>query len=263
MLIIWTFFSFWLGVSLGSFANVLIDRMQRDESLLGNSHCENCNYQLCWFDNIPILSFFILKGCCRQCQSRISWQYPLVEALFGFIFLITFWQWLLIGNGWVDLVFYFVITFIFLVILVWDFKYMIIPNFLVSSGLLVTISYLIYNGFINKNLISWQGDLIGSLFGGLIVGGFFALMFYGSKGRWIGGGDVKLGFWLGFLVGVKWTYLFLMLSYVTGAIYSIFLVIFGKKGMKSQVPFGPFLIIAGYLILFFGEKLLYFYKGLF
>ena len=254
---------FLLGLCWGSFTNVLIDRGQKKKSLWGRSKCDYCNYKLKWFDNIPVFSFIFLQGICRKCKKKLSWQYPTVEILTGLIFVLTFW--LLNNSGIIEfeiinlnfllnLFYYLTVMYLLWVILLWDFKYMIIPDFLVVIGISITVLYKIYETLIEKSfLISFDSVILSALLGGILLGGFFGIMFWFSKGRWIGGGDVKLGFWLGLLIGLKMVYFLILLAYTSGAMVAIFLLLFSKKKMKSEIPFGPFLIISSIVIIFYQD----------
>jgi prepilin signal peptidase PulO-like enzyme (type II secretory pathway) len=249
---------FILGLCFGSFANVLIDRTQRGESIRGNSKCDFCGYKLKWYDNIPIMSFLFLKGRCRKCGKKLSWQYPLVEFFTGVVFVLTYFA-LFAEEGvvlfdwvfWMEAVYYFLVIYILFVVLVWDLKYMIIPDFIVLIGISATFLFEIYRSFeANCFLQNIDCPLLGGLLGALAIGGFFRVLYFVSGGRWIGGGDVKIGFWLGFLVKIKMAYFFILFAYLSGALFAVFLLIFSKKKMKSQIPFGPFLVFSSYLIIF-------------
>jgi len=257
-------FIFIFGACLGSFSNVLINRTQKGKTILGRSKCDRCKYTLSWYDNIPVISFLILKGSCRKCKKKISWDHFWMEISTGLIMVLSFW---LLGRGsqlglgattsifyW-DILYYLTIIYILWVIFVWDLKFMIIPDFLVLIGLVLTLVYEIGRWFVLFGF-DINGFLLEKVAGSLLIGFFFGAMFYFSKGRWIGGGDVKIGFWLGLIVGAKMVYFFLLFSYVLGAGVAIFLLLFSKKKMKSQIPFGPFLIVATYLIIFYQDLIL-------
>lgn len=275
MIIFYYFFIFFLGACFGSFLNVLVDRTQKGKKMTGFSKCDFCGYKLKWFDNIPILSFFVIGGKCRKCKKKLSWQYPIVEATLGILFVLVFWQALgdssipsnsglgMTNNFYqfiISLSFYFFIIFIFAAIFLWDLKYMIIPNELVIVGTVGAIIFSFYEFLISKCfLLDVHCNLTSSLIGGLVVFLFFFLMFYFSKGKWIGGGDVKLGFLIGFLVGWEKVYLMLMISYILGGILAVVLIANKKKKMKSQIPFGPFLLIGCLVTLLWGERILDWY----
>jgi len=257
---------FILGLILGSFANVVIDRGQKGVTLRGRSKCDKCRKQLSWYDNIPVLSYIFLRGRCRQCGQEISWQYPAVEMLFGVMFVLIAWRaggivGFLDKADLINTIFYLVIGFILLIILVWDLKYMVIPDGLVVGGLVLAVSYFGYQYFVSPNfLMSVDTDLTRNFLGGLILSGFFYLMFVISQGRWIGGGDIKLGFLLGFLVGWREVYFLLMIAYILGSIPAVYLLLTKKATVKTKIPFGPFLIIAGFIMMFWGQEIVNWWK---
>jgi prepilin signal peptidase PulO-like enzyme (type II secretory pathway) len=262
---------FLLGLCFGSFANVLIDRVQNKRSVKGFSKCDFCGYQLKWFDNIPVLSFLFLQGKCRKCHKKLSWQYPVVEFLSGLLFALTYLilfqdrflaNWMEAGF-YIELVYSLLVAFLLFVILVWDYKYLIIPDFLVLIGLVVTVVFEIYKAFQNGCFVgSWECPLVAGVLGSLAVGGFFGILYLSSGGRWIGGGDVKIGFWLGFLVKLKMTYFFILFAYLIGSVVAVYLLISSKKKMKSQIPFGPFLVVSAYLIIFGRDVILEMWNNL-
>ncbi len=263
-------FFFGIGAIFGSFLNVFVDRGERRESLLGTSHCDFCNKKLKWFENIPVLGYFFVKGRCSKCKKKLSVQYPLVEFCLGLLFLaigfktgvILSFSFLLIN--FVDVVYFCMVVFLLVAVFLWDLKYMIIPNKIVIAGFVTTVIYNIFQYFqVSCSVFSLSCFVTENILGSLLVGGFFYALFAISKGKWIGGGDVKIGFWLGLLIGWKHVYPFLLVTYVIGAVVAIVLVNFSKKGWKSQIPFGPFLVISSLIFLFFSEKLLYLYKMLF
>lgn len=259
-----SFYLFFFGLCLGSFLNVLVDRGERGKSLRGRSKCDFCGYQLKWFDNIPVLSFFLLGGKCRKCRKKLSFQYPIVELAMGLAFLFlghqVFSNQIFFRTSFQQ--FFFLLFLVFSIfflaaVFLWDLKYMVIPDALIWSGLIVSILFRIFSMiFWNHNWLDKQTGLISGFLGALATGGFFGALWFFSKGKWIGLGDVKLGLWLGMLVGVQLVYPATMVSYILGALVAIFLLWRNKKKMSSQVPFGPFLVL-GFLISFFwGSKMI-------
>ena len=251
---------FILGLIFGSFGQVVMERGENKKSLNGRSKCDSCGKKIAWYDNIPLLSYVFLQGRCRSCGEKISWRYPATELLFGVVFVLVAWQKGFIF-GWldqkelIDTIFYLAISFVLLVILIWDLRYMIIPDGLVVGGLVLAVIYFGYQYLISPDfLMSINTDLTRNFLGGLIVGGFFYFLFMISRGRWIGGGDVKLGFSLGFLVGWKMSYLFLMLAYISGAVPAVYLLLTKKVTAKTKIPFGPFLILAGFILMLWGDS---------
>ncbi len=247
---------FIFGLIVGSFLNCIIWRVSIKKSFLkGRSICPKCKHQLNFFDLIPLFSFLALKGKCRYCQKKISWQYPLVELATGFIFLlvsILFWNNL-------SLMIFLLIIFSFLIIIfVYDLKHLIIPDNVLVPAIIIAALYRIIEGlFISKSLLSLY-----YLLSIAVPCGFFLLIYLLSKGKWIGFGDVKLAILLGLILGWPNILLGLFLSYLIGGIIGIGLVIISKKQMKSEVPFAPFLIAGTMIAVLFGTPILNWYLKL-
>ncbi len=253
-------FIFILGLVIGSFLNVLIDRWSNDQSILGRSHCPHCFQTLRWFDLIPIFSFLFLGGRCRYCQQKISWQYPTVEIITGSLFL-------LISNFQLpifDLVYYLFIVSCLIVIFVADLKYYIIPDQIIYGGGAITIVYHIFqassavlqSGAINLLLVLDKLEqYLGPYFlAALLAFGFFLLLVYISQGAWMGGGDVKLVFLMGLILGWPKIVIALAIAFLTGAIIGSLLVLTGTKTWKSEIPFGTFLAVSTLVALLWGDK---------
>lgn len=267
MILLEMIFIFFLGAIFGSFALVLVDRGQKGKSLLGFSACDHCGRQLAWFDNIPVFSFLFLRGRCRRCRKKLSLQYPLTEILMGTVFLLLafekglFLQYLSAAKV-LEISFFLLVGFLLVCILIWDWKYMIIPDGLVLGGAIVTAGFQLFLYFRSPfHFFSLANEFFSGLVGALIVGGFFYLMYVFSKGRWIGGGDVKLGAWLGLLVGAKMVFLLLLIAYVSGALVALTLLARKKKQLDSQLPFGPFLVLSAFLLLLWGKEIAHWFWG--
>lgn len=257
--IIFSFLIFILGLSIGSFLNVCIYRLPRGESLLHPpSHCPRCGNLIKWHDNIPLLSYLLLKGRCRYCSSHISFRYPLVEALTGIFFLFSFFHQFL-GSFTTPLFLSFLKDLIFICFLIpvffIDLEHRIVPNPL-SYGLL--ISGLLFS------------FLTGSFFPGLIglgIGGgiFLIIRFLGAfflKAESMGMGDVKLAAGIGAFLGWRGTLVCLFLAFLLGAMVAILLLLTRVKRRKDRIPFAPFLVAAALISLFWGSKLLSLYLSL-
>ncbi|KPJ55203.1 hypothetical protein AMJ47_01690 [Parcubacteria bacterium DG_72] len=247
---------FLFGLAVGSFLNCIIYRLELKEFkkkkkpfLRGRSFCPSCKHVLAWYDLIPVVSFFILRRKCRYCSKKISWQYPAVEIATALLFLSIFnFQELLITSYWL------LITCLLIIIFVYDLKHFIIPDSLVFLAIGVTFLY---------NLITNYGLLITNyLIFGLVVAAFFFAIFALSRGRWMGFGDVKLAFFMGLFLGFPATLVALFFSFLIGAIIGIILILLKKKGLKSEVPFGPFLILGTYIGLFWGDKIVNWYLNI-
>ncbi|MFB6181438.1 MAG: A24 family peptidase [Candidatus Magasanikbacteria bacterium] len=251
---IWGFLaSFVLGAGFGSFLNVLVYRSKKEISLLEpSSFCPNCEEKIRWYDNIPILSFLLLGGKCRNCKEEISWQYFLVELWLALVFLFI-WRFHGLDSGVIiilrDWFTVFVLTFIF----TYDLRYQQILD-------RVTIPAILIIFFVNA-FFGWVGATA-MILGAAVAGGFFLLQFVVSRGRWIGGGDIRLGVLMGVILGWPEVLLALFLAYVIGAVISIILLIFKDKSFTSKTPFGVYLSIGTFIALFFYDEILNWYLNL-
>lgn len=244
---------FILGLIVGSFLNVVISRLHTAETILGHSHCPHCQAKIRWYDNIPLFSFAILGMKCRDCQEKISWQYPIVELATGILFALTGYYFLNINDtqSWLETFYYLVVFALLLVVFVYDFKHMEIPMIAVWLGIGVTIAYYLFSDWMNFS--GSLGIMSLNIFSGMLAGGaaflFFFLLSAGSKEKWMGMGDSYAAFLAGLII--KWPGIFaaLILAFALGAIYGIILIAAGKKTMKSQVPFAPFIVLGAILTI--------------
>jgi leader peptidase (prepilin peptidase) / N-methyltransferase len=244
------------GLIIGSFLNVVIYRLNLAESLLGRSHCPKCQQKINWYDNIPLLSFILLYAKCRHCKESISWQYPAVELATGIIFAAT--ASIFLANGklenWVGTIFYLGLFSALLVIFVFDLKHLEIPMPVLWLAVAWTVIWLlILDGlaFIPGQDIFSSRIFSGNLSGLLTFLFFFALSF-GSKEKWMGMGDAYLALLIGLALGWPKIFSSLILAFFLGSLIGIGLVLAKKKTLKSQIPFGPFLVSGAIIsILFF------------
>lgn len=246
---------FLYGILIGSFLNVCIYRIPRGESIIfPSSHCPNCKTNLKWYDLVPVISFIIYRGKCRYCKGEISLQYLFVELFNPIIYLVLFYKF----NFSIDFIFYTFIFSILIIIMMIDLKEMIIQDNLVIRIFILSIIYKLSNYILYKVPI----NLIDSIGGLMLSGGIFILIILISQGG-MGGGDVTLIGALGFILGVKYIILTIFLSFILGAIISIFLLITKIKGRKDPIPFGPFIILGFIITLFWGEVLINWYVNMF
>lgn len=252
------FFIFIFGTIIGSFLNVVIFRLRAKKSFLkGRSYCPKCKKQIVWYDNIPILSFLILRAKCRNCKTKISWQYPLVELSIGILFLLFYFKYLsnfefLIFDSLFLIRDWFFVS-VLIIIFVYDLKYYLILDKITFPAIAIAFIFNFLLGFSLANI----------LIGAIIGGSFFLIQFLISKGRWIGGGDIRLGVLMGVMLGWKMVILAIMIAYVIGASFSIILLISKKKSLKSQIPLGTFLSAATIIVMLYGNEILEWYlKGL-
>ncbi len=242
------------GLIIGSFLNVCIYRIPREESIAWpGSHCPTCNHSLKWYDNIPLVSYLTLKGKCRYCKTKISAQYPIVESLNALLYIIMYFKF----SFSVDFIFYSLISSVLLAIIFIDFKEMIIPDSLVLSIVVFTIIYKSVNYF----LYGLSSDIIGSILGMLLAGGLFLAIVLLSRGG-MGGGDVTLIGALGFVLGVKYILLNIFLSFVLGAIISVFFLAAKIKTRKDPIPFGPFIALGFFMTVLMGQSIINWYFNL-
>lgn len=236
------------GLFIGSFLNVVIDRVPKGQSILfPPSHCPHCRHRLAWYDLLPVVSFLLLNGKCRYCKTKISLYYPLLELITGEVFLLVY---LFASHaGFLYTLYLLVMASVFIVIFFSDYKYGVIPFSMVGVGLAVSFSYLLYSGSFSNILLHLAAAVGAFVF-------FFSLFFF-TKGRGMGFGDVVLVFLLGLFLGFPSIAVALYISFLIGAIVSVFLIIIGTKKLKNDtIPFGPFLILGTFITLFWGNAIL-------
>lgn len=245
------------GLIVGSFLNVIIYRLRIMENIMGRSYCPHCKHKIHWFDNIPLLSFILLGAKCRNCKGDISWQYPLVEFLSGLVFLFTAKYFLVIGDAfsyW-ETFFYLAIFSLLLVLMAYDWKFMEVPMIVFWVSLAVVAVYFIFSDYFSLRSGANAMDLkiTSGLIGGFIAWIFFFSLVFFSKEKWMGWGDVYVGALAGAILGWQEIFLGLVISFTIGAVYAIIIVAMGKKNMKSQVPFIPFLALGTIIAVFAGK----------
>lgn len=246
------FFVFLFGAIIGSFLNCLMYRLEKEESIMGRSYCPHCRHTLAWYDLVPILSFLWLRGQCRYCHKKVSPQYPFIEALTGFSFLLSYVYFA--GYDWSYLIWIWYIASSLIVIFVYDIKFFLIPDKVLFPAILVSLFY---------------GLSLNHLLAAVLASGFFLALYLVSRGTWMGFGDVKLAILLGFLLGFPNILVGLFLAFLLGSVVGVTLMVvpfFQKKthlGFGSQLPFAPFLIAGTVIAFFFGSQLIAFYQSFF
>ena len=257
------FFVFLFGLATGSFLNCIIYRLSSGESFFkGRSFCPYCKHILDWSDLIPLLSFLILKGKCRYCQKPISWQYPLVEIFTAFIFLSFF----LTYSINYTMVYFLLISCFLIIIFVYDLKHYIIPDKIIYPAIATALVYnLISDFYLNHLTIKPFNHSL--FFSGIsaaaLASAFFLAIVLISRGKWMGMGDIKMAFFMGLFLCFPNILLALFSAFFIGAIIGLGLVFSGKKTLKSEVPFGPFLVIGTFIAIFWGEKFINWYLNFF
>jgi leader peptidase (prepilin peptidase) / N-methyltransferase len=234
------------GLMVGSFLNVVIARLPERRSLWApRSACPGCGAPIAWYDNVPLLSFALLRGRCRACAAPIPWRYPLVEAATAALFALA---WLEFGPT-----LRFVVAAVLLAALVAitaiDLRHQIIPDAITLPGILAGIT-----ANVATRHLSWADVALGIVVGG----GVFFLIIVASRGG-MGAGDMKLGAMLGAFLGWKLAVFALMVGVVVGGALAVALMALGLRGRKDAIPFGPFLALGGAAAVFWGEGVVRWY----
>jgi len=244
---------FILGLIVGSFGNVCIYRIPRNESIIyPASHCPRCHTTIKAIDNIPLLSYILLKGRCRNCGSKISIQYPVVEFLTGLTYLVIY---LIYGLNIQSLI-YIILSSALVIIAFIDLNEQIVPDVISLPGIAIG---LILSFFVHY--ISFVDSALGVVIGGgiiLIIGMVGSVIF---KKEAMGGGDVKLAAMIGAFLGWRYIVISLFLGFFLGALVGIFLILSKIKRKEDMVPFGPFIALGSIITLFWGEKIITWYLG--
>lgn len=250
MIIVNTIFAFIFGLVFGSFYNVVGLRVPKNESIISPpSHCTNCNRRLGAIDLIPVLSYILLRGKCRKCKNKISPIYLVTELATGVLFAFAYWT---IGFQ-VELIIALLFISLLVIITVSDIAYMLIPN-----KILLFFAPLLILGRIVAPLNPWWDSIIGAIVGfGILL--FIAIL---SKGG-MGGGDIKLFFVIGLVLGTIHTLLTLFVASVIGMITGIIILRLRGQGRKTPIPFGPSIAIAAIIVYFFGDIFIELYMDLF
>lgn len=245
---------FILGTAVGSFINVVVDRTTAGVSFLGlsRSYCDHCRATLSTVDLIPIVSFVTLGARCRFCKKPISWQYPIVEAITGVLFVVAF---LSLANAsqlsLINLFYFLFLIGILIVVAVVDFKYSLIPTTFVYVAALFS---LVYNYFLLPSAI-----FINHVLSAFAAAVFFLLIVLATRGRGMGEGDIIFAFLIGMVLGFEKTLVSLMLSFLIGALVALLMVAVGRKKFGETVPFAPFLALGLLISLFWGEQVISWY----
>lgn len=293
---------FALGAILGSFVKAIADRSLSYKSFWGRSYCAYCKKALKWYDLFPVFSYILLKGKCRHCHKQIGTEYLLVEVLMGILVGFLFWQnfaslqWAPEGEVYslqftvflLDLLFKTFFVTVLAILFLTDLKKMFIPDRVVLPAILISIIFItvitiikaadlyfyLADHPIGKFLLPGESSyflrhaffaaapLWGGILTGLIIAGFFMLLIIITKGKGMGGGDVKLGAFLGLGLGLPNGFLATLLSFLIGAVFSAAAIIFGRKKFGDQIPFGPFLVFGSLISLFWGSNIIDWYLHL-
>lgn len=260
MILTLTLIFFIFGLIMGSFFNVVILRFNTERSFGGRSGCMSCQNKLTWYELIPVFSFLFLRGRCRNCKTKISIQYIVVELIVGFIFAILFFKFSALGGSafggqydfltlafFITYAFYATMFSLLLIISVYDFKHKVIPDILsFTFGLLAFIGLFFFQTSGGQFSFAFFPHIptLFEFLSGFFMALPFALFWLVSRGAWMGLGDAKLALGLGWLLGPSLVFSGMIIAFWIGAIVGIFLIVFSKKyGLKSEIPFAPYLAL--------------------
>jgi prepilin signal peptidase PulO-like enzyme (type II secretory pathway) len=261
------------GLILGSFVNAFVWRLHEQQELVskksktvreklqklsilhGRSMCPNCEHQLAAKDLVPVLSWLSLQGKCRYCRKPISWQYPVVELTTAILFVLLYLWWPLAFQnfGLVSFIMWLVFLVGFMILTVYDIRWFLLPDKVVWPLVgLASAQVLVQVFFFDGGLSA----IVEALYGVLIASGFFYGLYVVSKGKWIGGGDVKLGLVIGLLIGGPLaSLLVLYFASILGTLVSLPMLLNKKMKRSSVIPFGPFLLLATIIVQLFGSPI--------
>jgi len=257
------------GLVIGSFLNVVIYRFHTNRSLNDRSHCLSCGTGLKWYELFPLFSYLALRGRCRTCESFIPSRYVLVELLTALTFVLAY----LSTSDLVVFLLLAIFMSVLVVVLVYDLYHMIIPDELSLALTLIALTIVVYESWLVGN----TEGLISALGASFLAFSFFFLLWWFSRGRWLGLGDAKLAVSLAMLVGLSGVFSLLVWSFWVGAFISILIILAQSSNlhnylglrrlprvkMKSEVPFAPFLIVGFVVVYFFDAHILNFIEAIF
>ena len=241
--------AFVLGTVIGSFANVCIFRLPRRQSLIAPaSHCPQCNAAILPYQNIPILSYLLLRGRCARCREPISIRYPLVELLTGILFFLVYQR---LGPTWEGLEAAVLLSALVVISFI-DLEHKLVPDVISLPGIVVGLLF---------GLLVPMNQVLDSLWGVLLGGGLFYLIALVSRGG-MGGGDIKLIAMIGAFMGWKLILVTIFAAVLLGSLVAVALLILRLKGRKDMIPFGPFLALGAFITLFYGKAIILWYFSL-
>ena len=237
-----------LGLVIGSFLNVCIYRIPREESIVfPPSHCTKCDHNIKVYDLIPVFSYLLLKGKCRYCEEKISLEYPVVELLTGIIFLLIYIKF---GLSF-ELLKFFLLSCWVIVIGIIDLETTDIYSRTTLSGVILGVLFIIDGYFLGYGILDY-------ILGGMLGAGVIALIVLLTNG--MGWGDVEVFLLCGLYIGLKLTILTLFLSFILGGLIGVLLIILKIKTRKDYIPFAPFISLAIIITLLVGDYILKFYN---
>jgi len=257
---------FMFGASLGSFVNVLIDRVPAGRSIwIDRSACDFCHHELRWYELIPFISYVLQRGKCRSCGHSLSITYAVMEFLTACLVTLFVLSTPLPYEQIVLLQLVFIL--ILLAIAIVDLKSYLIPQQFIYALIVIFCLWYVgeglmqfaHNGFQFTWFVTWISEMLHHVVTATLASGFFYALVVITKGKGMGGGDVQLAFVMGlYLTGMQ-TLIAVYSAFVIGALFGLLLIVSGKRKFGQVIPFGPFLALGSYLALIYGSQLLQFY----
>jgi leader peptidase (prepilin peptidase)/N-methyltransferase len=246
------------GLAVGSFLNVLVLRFDQFETILvTRSRCPHCKKEIKWYDLVPFVSYIYLGAKCRYCQKPISIQYPIVEGLTGLVFGLIYWKF---GLSWSALLLAFSSSLL-IAVATYDILNYEMPDVLSYLALIFGLGFVLVN-LSSQRMLTWS-NFTSYVYAFLVGGGFLALLVTISREKWMGAGDIVIGATMGILVGWPNILLGLFAAFVAGSIIGLVLLALKKKTIKDAVPFGLFLVLGTFVAVFWGDKIVNWYLGIF
>ena len=239
---------FLFGLAMGSFLCVCIDRLPDKRSIVRPpSSCEACGHKLSLLDLVPIISYLVLRGRCRYCRAKIPYNVLLVELATGGLFVLFWYYYRLTPQFAFSLIY----SCFFIVIFFIDIKHYLVLNKVIYPAIIIALIIAAATQY---------GDIATPLLGGVVGAGFLFAMALASRGG-MGMGDVKLGAFIGIIVGYPNAFVFLLVSIILGGVFAIGLLLTKKKGRKESIPFAPFLVIGGIITMLYGANIMNYLLG--
>jgi prepilin signal peptidase PulO-like enzyme (type II secretory pathway) len=262
-----------LGLALGSFVNAVVYRVHEQAKskktgqelsiLKGRSMCPHCRHALAVRDLVPLFSWLSLRGKCRYCHKPISRQYPLVEAATALLFVLSYFWWPVPVQGSQTVLFGLWLALLtgFMALIVYDLRWLLLPDRLLYP---LTLVALVFAGVAAATAVHPGREVLNTVLAVAVGGGVFYVLFQVSAGKWIGGGDVKLGWLLGLIAATPARSLLMIFSAaLLGSLASLPLLLARKLQRNSTIPFGPFLIVGAIVVQLFGHTILLWYRRTF
>lgn len=285
---IWYIIIFVFGLFFGSFLNLVSDRILKKLSILkGRSKCDSCGTKLGVKNLVPLFSYLFQRGRCASCKQKLSWFYPMSEIMTGLSFLVAAINTNVVRTPDLISILLFIhvagaLSFM-IVLFLTDAKYQIIPDKIIYPAIFFVLfsliavyatdllvyrerlssdtfgKYLLAAGFWNQAVITYLKGFILLLGSSFVISFFFVVLIWVTRGRGMGGGDVKLGFLIGLFNGLPYNFLAIFLGFVIGAVYSLILIFLRRKGLKDTIAFGPFLILGSVVAFLWGQYIVDWY----